>query len=73
MQWKGKLISLGGKLILIKSVLEAIPSYLLALIQPLTAIINAINKTMSNFFWHDTSGHINIIGQNRVHYVFLKK
>lgn len=49
-------MSLVGKLILIKYVIQAMPSNLLALTQPPMAIIEAINKIMSDFFWHDTSG-----------------
>lgn len=54
--WKGKMISPGGKLTLIKSVLAAMPSYLLALIQPLKAMVHALHKIMSDILWHDSSG-----------------
>src|SRR3954468_5343525 len=45
-----------GKLTLIKSVLQALPLYLIALIKPPKSIINEINRIMSNFFWHDYDG-----------------
>lgn len=48
--WKGKLLSMGGKLILIQSVIHAMPSYLLALIQPTKAISRALCKLMLDFF-----------------------
>src|SRR5438270_446748 len=54
--WMGKLLSLGGKLVLIKSVLQALPLYLIALIKPPKSIIYEINRIMSNFFWHDYDG-----------------
>lgn len=48
--WKGKILSLEAKLILIRYVLQALPSYLLALIQPPKSFISAINKLMFDFF-----------------------
>lgn len=48
--WKGKFRSSGGKFVLIKSVIEAMPTYIVDLIQPPKAIIKAIYKIMSDFF-----------------------
>lgn len=51
------MISSGGMLTLIKSVLEAMPTYLLALIQPPKAVVHV------RFFWHDSSG------QHKYHWI----
>lgn len=65
--WKGKLLSLGDKLILIQSVIQDVPTYLLALIQPTKAIIKALCKLMLDFFWHDTTG------QQKYHWIRWSK
>lgn len=65
--WKEKLLSLGAKIVLIKHVLQAMPLYLLALIQPPKIIINVINKVISNFFWQDN------FGQHKAHWVNWSK
>src|SRR5438270_7395813 len=54
--WKGKIMSLGAKLILIKHVLYAMPSYLLALIHPPMIVIHSLNKIFADFFWNDKDG-----------------
>src|SRR4051812_5845892 len=54
--WKEKILSLGAKIALIKSILLALPLYLLALIKPLKGTISGIHRIMSNFFWHDKDG-----------------
>src|SRR4051812_40114707 len=54
--WMGKILTMGGKLTLIKSMLQALPLYLIALIKPPKSIIYEIKRIMSNFFWHDSDG-----------------
>lgn len=49
--WKGKLLSLGAKFTLIKSVLQSMPLDILSLINPPMGAINIMNKLMRNFFW----------------------
>lgn len=49
--WNGKLLSQGGRLCLIKSVLAEIPSHILAAVSPPRKTITHINSLISNFFW----------------------
>src|SRR4051812_34173946 len=55
--WKGKLISAGGKLVLINSVLQAIPVYYLSFMDPSSSTIKDLARLMANFFWHDKDGN----------------
>lgn len=71
--WKGKFMTLGGKLILIQSVLQAIPVYLLALIKPPEAITKAISKFMSDFFCMKQLANINITRLNGPHFAIHKR
>lgn len=54
--WKGKILSSGAKLTHIKPVLQAMPQYLLALVQPTKATLNVICNLMSDLFWHVAHG-----------------
>lgn len=48
--WKGKILSLGAKLTLIKHVLVSMPLYLISLINPTKQTFYQLNKIMANFF-----------------------
>ncbi|XP_070049508.1 uncharacterized protein [Nicotiana tomentosiformis] len=48
--WHGKLLSYGGKVILIKNVLQAIPTYSLSAMCPPKATFKLIEKHLANFF-----------------------
>src|SRR2546430_1445909 len=50
---KGNYFHWAGKLILIKLVRLALPSYLLALIKPPKSIKHEFNRIMANFLLHD--------------------
>lgn len=65
--WQGKLLSPGAKLVLIKSVLLALPIYFLALIDPHAFTITEMQKLASSFFWNDS------IGNHRCHLVSWNK
>lgn len=65
--WKGKLLSSGAKLILIKSILMSMPSYLISLIVPNKETIKMMNKIMSDFLWHNNKG------DHRLHWASWKK
>jgi len=54
--WKGKLLSIAGKLTLLKSCLASIPIYLLSVIKFLKWAIENINSHMTNFLWNDQEG-----------------
>jgi hypothetical protein len=53
MGWKGRLLSYGAKLVLLKTCLASIPIYLMSLIRFRKWAIEAINSQMANFFWDD--------------------
>ncbi|XP_060185616.1 uncharacterized protein LOC132615077 [Lycium barbarum] len=49
--WKGKLLSFGGKVVLIKSVLQAMPLHLLSVLAPPKCVLNEIHKIFARYFW----------------------
>lgn len=49
--WQGKMLTYGGKVVLIKSVLQARPTYTLTTINPPKGTINLIQKHFVRFFW----------------------
>lgn len=58
---QSKLLSMRGYLILIKQVLQSIPVYLLAAIDPPRQIILDIEKLFADFFWGSFVGTLNEI------------
>ncbi|XP_027122245.1 uncharacterized protein [Coffea arabica] len=49
--WSGKLLSMGGKLILIKHVLNSMPLYLLQVLKPPKAVFVALGRLFNSFLW----------------------
>ncbi|XP_060183463.1 uncharacterized protein LOC132613456 [Lycium barbarum] len=49
--WKGKLLSFGGKAVLINSVLQSIPIYMLSTVVPTKYTINELHKIFARFYW----------------------
>lgn len=49
--WKGRFLSYGGKLVLLKSCISSIPTYLLSFLKFPKWAIHAISSQMSHFFW----------------------
>ncbi|XP_059283713.1 uncharacterized protein LOC132037237 [Lycium ferocissimum] len=49
--WKGKLLSFGGKAVLISCVLQSIPVYLLSAMVPPKCVIKEPHKLFNRFFW----------------------
>jgi len=49
--WKEKFISKGGKEILIKSVIQAIPQYAMMIFQLPISICSSIKKCIARFWW----------------------
>ncbi|XP_059301796.1 uncharacterized protein LOC132053699 [Lycium ferocissimum] len=57
--WKSQYLSLGGRLTLINSVLDALPTYMMSLLPIPRGIEKKINKVRREFLWHgnkDKSG-----------------
>ncbi|XP_059315761.1 uncharacterized protein LOC132066472 [Lycium ferocissimum] len=49
--WKGKLMSFGGKAVLIKSVLQSMPMYLLSAMVPKKYTIQELHRIFARFYW----------------------
>lgn len=50
--WKGKLLSFGGKTVLINHVLHSMPIYLLAATMPPKCVIKDLHRTFAKFLWN---------------------
>lgn len=55
--WRGKLLSYKGKLVLIHTCLASIPVYLLSFFKFPKWAIELINTQMANCLWNDFEGH----------------
>ncbi|XP_059302212.1 uncharacterized protein LOC132054176 [Lycium ferocissimum] len=55
-RWQSKMLSFGGRIVLIKSVLQAVPTYILSAIKPHKGIINLMDKHFCNFLWGSKEG-----------------
>jgi hypothetical protein len=51
--WKEKILSSGGKEVLLKAIAQAIPSYAMSVFKIPKQICKGITTTMSNFWWGD--------------------
>jgi hypothetical protein len=51
--WKGRLLSFGARLTLLKACLASIPIYLMSIIKLPKWAIETINSQMAKFFWND--------------------
>ncbi|XP_055830840.1 uncharacterized protein LOC129899857 [Solanum dulcamara] len=49
--WQTKILSYGGRVILIKSVLQSLPIHLLSAITPTVTTLKQITRLMADFFW----------------------
>ncbi|XP_059310014.1 uncharacterized protein LOC132061173 [Lycium ferocissimum] len=49
--WKGRLLSFGGKVVLINSVLQSMPMYLLSAMAPTKYTLNELHKIFARFYW----------------------
>ncbi|XP_049414633.1 uncharacterized protein LOC125877356 [Solanum stenotomum] len=50
--WKGRLLSFGGKAVLINHVLQSIPIYLLSVVCPPKCVIHDIHRIFAKFLWN---------------------
>ncbi|XP_048494804.1 uncharacterized protein LOC125494938 [Beta vulgaris subsp. vulgaris] len=50
--WKGKLLSIGGRLTLIKSTLSSLPMYFMSIFPIPKGVVEKINRIQRSFFWH---------------------
>jgi len=49
--WKSKHLSLGGRLVLLKSVLSSLPVYALSFFKAPSGIVSSMESILNNFFW----------------------
>ena len=54
--WKCPLLSYGGKLVLVKSVLSSLPLYFLSLFSMPMTVVHVIERIIRNFLWDGASG-----------------
>jgi hypothetical protein len=56
-QWGENYLSSGGKEVLIKAVLQAIPVYVMGIFKLPDSVCEELNKLTKNFWWGAESGH----------------
>ncbi|XP_075109246.1 uncharacterized protein LOC142181032 [Nicotiana tabacum] len=54
--WQGKLLSVGGRAVLISHVLQSMPMHLLSVVNPPKYVINRLHKLFAQFLWSSTVG-----------------
>ncbi|KAF5452775.1 hypothetical protein F2P56_027742 [Juglans regia] len=54
--WKMKLLSIGGRTVLLRHVLSSMATHLLAVLHVPKIVIRELNKLLSSFFWGDYEG-----------------
>jgi len=59
--WQSRFLSFGGRLILFKSVLNALPVYTFSFFKAPSGIISSIETLLIKFFW----GEVRVIGKSR--------
>lgn len=55
--WRGRLLSFGGKITLIKSALTALPIHALSVVKPPKIYFKKLDRIMSNFLWNNMEDH----------------
>ena len=55
MSWKSQYLSLGGRLTLINSVLDTMPTYMMSLFPIPDGVIDRLNALRRNFLWEGNS------------------
>ncbi|XP_019241420.1 PREDICTED: uncharacterized protein LOC109221391 [Nicotiana attenuata] len=53
--WKGRLLSIGGRAVLINSVLQSMPIHLLSAVNPPNYVINKLHNLFARFYWSNST------------------
>lgn len=61
--WKTKFLSQTGKEILLKSVVQALPTYCMGVFKPPKVVLKEINKIMCHYWWGQQQN------ENRIHWI----
>ncbi|KAL0410935.1 UNVERIFIED_CONTAM: hypothetical protein Slati_3683200 [Sesamum latifolium] len=64
--WQEKLLSQEGKDILIKSIIQAIPSYCMSVFKLPVTLLKELESISGNFFWNDST-------KNKIHWIAWSK
>nr|XP_016460879.1 PREDICTED: uncharacterized protein LOC107784288 [Nicotiana tabacum] len=54
--WKGKLLSVGGRVVLIANVMQSIPIHMMSVVNPPIYVINKLQSIFAKFFWSSNVG-----------------
>nr|XP_009759526.1 PREDICTED: uncharacterized protein LOC104212044 [Nicotiana sylvestris] len=54
--WKGKLLSVGGRAVLIANAMQSIPIHMLSAVNPSIYVINKLHSIFAKFFWRSNVG-----------------
>lgn len=60
--WKHKLLSMAGKEILIKAILQALPTYVMSIFKIPTDIINQVEVIIRRFWWGSSDNKKKLVG-----------
>lgn len=66
--WKGRYLSKGGKITLLKTALSNFPVYFLSLFSPPKAIVDQLERIQRNFLWdsHEGNHKFHLVGWNLI-------
>ncbi|KAJ4839691.1 hypothetical protein Tsubulata_006579 [Turnera subulata] len=66
--WKGKFLSIGGRVTLIKSVLTGLPIYLMSLFKVPVGVLKKMRSTIRRFFWngYDKKSKACLVAWNKI-------
>ncbi|XP_060181348.1 uncharacterized protein LOC132610954 [Lycium barbarum] len=56
LSWQNRLLSFGGRYVLVNHVLQTMPVYLLSATNPPSGVIKQLHKIFTKFFWSNTVG-----------------
>ena len=70
--WKNRFLSIGGHIVLIKHILSAIPTHVLAASCPSKGVLSLVERAMANFLGMRMKVALDIIGLSGKTYVLMQ-